>query len=521
MKAISVLAVLAFVAGAMGQYSSSKVSLYSQINLTTFDASSGNGCWGWVSPTGREYAIMGLSNKVAFVDITNPASPVWVATVPHPSSQWADIKTYGRYCYVVTEASGSGIQVIDMANLDLGSVTLVRTILPPAGPGRSHTIFVDTESGFLYTCGSRENSGWTTIWTLADPANPQKVGPTSVSGDNYVHECQVKTYTTGPAAGRQIMYACGTSRGLEVYDVTDKNNTFLIRRITYPGVAYCHQGWLSDDLRYFYVNDELDEMNLGASQKTFVFDVSNPLDAFYVGTFTRNESNIDHNLYTKNGFIFESNYTRGLRIFDSSDLPETPAFVGFFDTYPSSNSQSFNGAWSNYPYFPSGTVIVSDINRGLFVLNPAAALARLTISGRITLSDWQPGPAGQTVDVEIRRSGQPTIYKAVTLNADGNYSFTLNNTLASTNCTFAFKGGHFLRETLPALNVGATGISNVNATLINGDVDGDNAIEIGDFAILSGVFGSSFGPADLDGDGEVAIGDYAILSTNFGLTGDD
>ncbi|HRI44288.1 MAG TPA: choice-of-anchor B family protein [Fimbriimonadaceae bacterium] len=521
MKAYSVLATLALVAGVSAQYTSSKVSLYSQINLTTFDASSGNGCWGYVSPSGREYAIMGLSNKAAFVEITNPASPVWVTSVAHSSSQWADIKTYGRYCYVVTEASGSGIQVIDMANIDQGSVTLVRTILPPVGPGRTHTIFVDTESGFLYTCGSRENSGWTTIWSLADPSNPQKVGPPSVSGGDYVHECQVKTYTTGPAAGRQIMYACGANRGLEIFDVTDKNNTFLIRRITYPGVAYCHQGWLSEDLRYFYVNDELDEQNLGSVQKTFVFDVSNPLDASYIGTFSRNESNIDHNLYYRNGFVFESNYTRGLRIFDASDDPEAPAFVGFFDTYPTSNSQTFNGAWSNYPYFPSGTVIVSDINRGLFILNPAAALARLTISGSITLSDYLPGPEDQTVDVEIRRTGQPTYTKTVTLGAGGAYSFTLNNTLANANCTFAFKSERFLRETLAPLNVGASGISNVNAALINGDIDGDNAIDIGDFAILSGTFGSSFVPADLDGDGEVAIGDYAILSQNFGLNGDN
>lgn len=503
---------------AAGQYSSSRVSLYSRISLTTFSASSGNSCWGYVSPSGREYAIMGLNNKAAFVEITNPSSPVWIASVPHSSSQWADIKTYGQFCYVVTEASGSGIQVIDMGDIDNGNVTLVRTI---SSPGRTHTIFVDEDSGFLYTCGSREPSGWTTVWSLTNPSNPQRVGVNSISGGDYIHECQVKTYTSGPLAGRQIFYGCSAQRGLDIYDVTDKNNPILLKRVTYPGVAYCHQGWLSADLKYFYVNDELDETNLGAVQKTFVFDVSDPENAFLVGTFTRNETNIDHNLYLRNGFMFQANYTRGLRIYDTIDDPLNPAFVGFFDTYPDNNGQTFNGAWSNYPYFPSGAVIVSDINRGLFILNPAAATHRLNMTGTVTLEDWSVSPEGQVVNVEVRRSGQPTIFKEVVLGPSGEFAFQLNLTLANANATLAFQGSHWLRKTTSAMNLGANGVSGISVSLKNGDIDGDNAIDIGDYAVLSALFGTSSAAADLDGDGEVSIGDFAILSINFGLQGDD
>lgn len=501
---------------ASAQFTSSKVSLYTNWLPSVFSSSSGNGCWGYVSPSGREYALMGLNNKVAFIEITNPSAPVLRTSVAHSSSSWADIKTYGRYAYVVTEASGSGIQVIDMNNIDSGSVTLVRTI---GTPGRSHTIFVDEVSGYLYTCGSREGTGWTTVWSLANPSNPVRVGPNGITGGDYIHEAQVKTYTSGPLAGKQIFFGCSAQRGLDIYDVTNKNAPALLKRITYPGVQYCHQGWLSEDLKYFYVNDELDELNTGSVQKTFVFDVSDPENAFLAGTFTRNETNIDHNLYYRNGFIFETNYTRGLRIYDASDIALNPAFVGFFDTYPENNSTNFNGTWSNYPFFPSGNVVLSDIDRGFFLVNVSQALQRLNVTGTVSLEDYPASPAGQIVDVEVRRTGQQTITKEVVLDASGGFSFTLNNTLASANCTITIQGTHWLRKSMN-VTLGATGFAGLNASLINGDIDGDNSVDIGDYSILSAVYGSTSVLGDLNGDGFVDIADYAILSQNFGLNGD-
>lgn len=518
-RTIAILALGALILPATAQFSSSKVSLYVNWTPSALGGSSGNSCWGYTTPSGREYALMGINNKLAFIEVTNPISPVLRTSVAHISSSWMDVKVYGRYAYVVTEASGSGIQVIDMANLDTNpaSVTLVRTI---SAPGRSHTIFVDTTSGYLYTCGSRENSGWTTVWTLADPSNPVRVGPTSISGTDYIHECQVKTYTSGPYAGRQLLFGCGTNRGLEIYDVTNKNATFLLKRVTYPGVAYCHQGWLSEDLKYFYVDDELDEQNLGSVQKTFIFDVSDPANAFLVGNFTRNEGNIDHNLYIKNGFIFETNYTRGLRIYDASDSPTSPAFVGFFDTYPDSNGTTFNGSWSNYPYFTGNKVMISDIDRGFFLVDVSQAVMRLNVIGSVNLEDFVGDPAGQVMQVQIRASGQPAINKSVTLGAGGAYSFTLNNTLTNAPVTVTFQGSHWLRKAT-GITLGLTGYNGLNVSLHNGDVDGDNGVDIADFAILSGNFGMTTPLGDLDGDGEVAIGDYAILSSNFGVNGDN
>ncbi|MCW5940526.1 MAG: choice-of-anchor B family protein [Fimbriimonadaceae bacterium] len=352
------------------QYQSDKVTLLAQITLSQFSSSSGNTCWGYISPSGREYAIMGLNNKVTFVEITNPSQPRIVASISHTSNLWADIKTYRYACYVSTEEN-TGIQVIDLRNIDNNQVTLTRTI---SAPSRSHTIHVDEVSGFLYTCGSLGRTGQTACFDLKnDPLNPVRVGLTTLTQGLYQHETQVVTYTEGPYAGRQIFFGGGEGRGLEIWDVTNKNATFLIRRVVYPFVGYCHQGWLSSDRRYFYVNDEFDESENGIPTRTLVFDVSVLESADLVSTYTTGLTSIDHNLYTKNDFVFHSNYSSGLQIFNANDNKLAPTRVGWFDTYPADNRVEYVGAWGNWPFFPSGTVIISDMQRGLFIVDVSEA----------------------------------------------------------------------------------------------------------------------------------------------------
>ncbi|MCW5940527.1 MAG: choice-of-anchor B family protein [Fimbriimonadaceae bacterium] len=345
------------------------VRLYKHFSLADFGAQSGNTCWGYVSESGREYAIMGLNNKAAFVEVTDPENPKIVATVPHTPSMWADIKVYKNACYLVTEAAGSGIQVMDLSKIDEGKVELVRTIM---SPGRSHTIAVDADSGFLYTCGSRDGTGTTMAFDLKDPLNPVQVGAKTMT-PVYQHEAQVFTYHEGKYAGKQILFGGGEGRGLELWDVTDKDKPTLVRRVSYPFVGYCHQGWLSADRRYFYVNDEFDESTNKIATRTLIFDVSNLETAELVGTYTTGKPSVDHNLYIRNDFIFHANYTTGLWVFDANDNPLEPVMKGYFDTYPKNDTAEFNGAWSNYPLLPSGVVIISDINDGMFIVDTSEA----------------------------------------------------------------------------------------------------------------------------------------------------
>ncbi len=357
----SAAGVLGITCSALAQFSSQNVELRSWIDLTTFGSANGNSCWGYVSSSGREYALMGLDNKLAIVEITDPDNPDWFASVPHGANLWADVKVYQDHCYVVTEGT-SGIQVVNLSNIDNHQVTLVRTI---ASPWSSHTISVDTTSGLLYTCGSGGGNARQTVWSLANPGNPVQIGQYDAV---YEHESQALTMTRAPYQGKKIFIGCSEGRGVDILDMTNPQAPVLLSRTPYPSVAYCHQAWTEDEI-YLYINDELDSI-----QRTTVFDITNLSAPVHLGSFTTGLTATDHNLYVRDGYIFESNYRSGLRIFDTNADPLNPPQVGYFDTYPENDGSGFQGTWSNYPFFPSGIVIISDINRGLFVVDPSAAL---------------------------------------------------------------------------------------------------------------------------------------------------
>jgi len=349
------------------------VEFLSQLSPSAFNTpgpapASGNDCWGYVSPSGREYALIGLENRLGVVEITDPRNPVIVGQVTHNASLWAGVRSYSNYAYVCNE-SGGGLQVVDLSNVDSGQVSLVGAF-NPNGMTTSHTIATNPASGYLYMSGSNASGsgGAIVAVSLANPANPVYAGTWD---GPYVHEVTVVSYTSGPYAGREIAFCCSQSDGLFIVDVTNKANMFTMRQVTYPGLQYCHQGWPSDDLRYFYINDELDGPGQGVVYPlTRVIDISSLEFASLVSTFSSPvTTSVDHNLYVRGRYIFEANYKSGIRIFDTqgAGTPTAPVEVAWLDTYPENDSNGYDGAWSTYPYFPSGTFLVSDISRGLFI----------------------------------------------------------------------------------------------------------------------------------------------------------
>ncbi|MGP1346308.1 MAG: choice-of-anchor B family protein [Phycisphaerales bacterium] len=346
------------------------VVLQSWLSLPDFGSfANANDCWGYTSPSGREYAILGLNSATAFIEITDPAAPVIVSIQPGPDSLWRDVKTYQSYAYSVSEGGG-GIQVFNLVNIDSGVVTLANTI-STGGTAATHNVAINTDSGYLYRCGGSDNG--LRIYRLNQfpegPASPVFVASWATK---YVHDAQIVSYTTGPYAGKEIAFCCAGfnggfgETGLTILDVTNKSNITILGQVQYTSAAYSHQGWLTEDKQYFLLNDELDEQSFGTTTTTRVIDVSDLANPVEVGTFTNGLPSVDHNLYTKGDLMFAANYRSGLRVFDISSLPNAQE-IAFFDTFPNSDSASFNGLWSVYPYFPSGTVIGSDIERGLFV----------------------------------------------------------------------------------------------------------------------------------------------------------
>ncbi|MBL8863164.1 MAG: choice-of-anchor B family protein [Planctomycetes bacterium] len=373
------------------------VELMSWIPLRDFGyaVQNANACFGYAAPSGREYAIVGLYTGTAFVEVTDPGDPTIVSVVPGPSSLWRDMKVRGTTCYAVSEGGG-GIQVIDLSQIDAGVVTLANSVTT-GGSLATHTVAVDTASGFLYRCGGGSNG--LRIYDLANPLNPVYVASW---GSRYVHECQAVTYTSGPWAGRQIVFACGGLNGgfddtsLDILDVTNKTNIQLLSRTRYSNRAYSHQGWLSEDRQWFYLNDELDETGSNLL-RTRVFNVSSLTSPVEHPSFSYGTTAIDHNLYVHQGKIFQANYRSGLQVFDAT-TPAAPTRVAWFDTWPQDEGAYFNSLWDNYPFLPSGTVIGSDIEKGLFVwrLGPSEIDFAFPAGPPEVVS-----PAGQAIAVEI------------------------------------------------------------------------------------------------------------------------
>ncbi|HZW10359.1 MAG TPA: choice-of-anchor B family protein [Phycisphaerales bacterium] len=352
-------------------FATKNMVLHSWLSLGDFPggSTSGNSCTGYVSPSGREYAIMGLERGFGFVEITDPANPVIVNVITGPTSLWHDVRCVGQFAYGVSEG-GAGIQVIDLTQIDNGVVTLVKNKMQ-LGHSSTHTIAVDADSGYLYLAGTNINNGGLTAVSTTDADDPTIVGAWS---QMYVHEAQIVSYTDGPYAGRQIAFCLSgfnggwSQTGLRIVDVTDKSNMFTISTVSWSGARYAHQGWLSEDRRYFYINDELDEGDSVSVTTTRIFDVGNLSSPAFAGTFTTGLPATDHNLHVKGNLIFESNYRSGLRVFDATN-PVAPVEIAWIDTYPADDNVGYNGTWNNYPFFPSGTIIISDIDRGLFVVS--------------------------------------------------------------------------------------------------------------------------------------------------------
>ncbi|MEQ8318067.1 MAG: choice-of-anchor B family protein [Phycisphaerales bacterium] len=379
-------------------FESENVTLLSWIPLSAFPGGHGRGndCWGYTSPSGREYAIMGLQRGFGFVEVTDPTNPVIIDWVEGPSSDWHDVKVIGDYAYGVSEG-GAGIQVMDMTEIDDGRVRLVQN-KRQFGHETTHNIISNPDSGYIYLCGANIANGGLIAVSLADPTDPVIVGQWST---HYVHDAQVVSYTDGPYAGREIAFCLNGFDGLEIVDVTDKGNMFLVGRTDYAQLRYTHQAWLSEDRQYLYLNDELDEGDSVSVTTTRVFDVSNINNPQLAGTFTTGLPSIDHNNYVKGDMLYQANYRSGLRVWDLSSDPLNPTEVAWFDTFPGSDAARFNGAWSTYPYFDSGIVLISDIERGLFIVDVTADGA-----GKLELSvpggaPTELAPFGQSIQLEV------------------------------------------------------------------------------------------------------------------------
>lgn len=453
-------AVVPCVNGFAGPYPCKGVDLMAFLPHSTWNGGGGNDMWGWADPqTGHEYAIVGTRNGTAFVDVTVADAPVYVGVLPAPtasiprhgdgdadrhcppgehlglhdgscsgSSLWRDMEVFGDHVYIGSEQAGHGLVVFDMSqlrNVTNPPVTFAETFRF-TGIGNSHTITVNPQSGIVFANGSRSATACATILcpnglpcptntggpvmldASVNPSAPVLVGCNVVDG--YTHDSQCVTYA-GPDAAYTGHEICLNSNEdtLTIVDVTNKLAPVMVSRTAYAGRGYTHQGWLTEDHRYFLLDDELDEDNFGHNTKTYIFDMLSLGSPQLIGTHIAGTRAIDHNQYIAGRYSYQSNYRAGLRILHTGRarlgrLKE----VAYFDVFPADDNSGFAGTWGNYPFLPSGNVVVSTMESGggLFVLRPRLANLQMEVAqiapGVFRLTVTNDGPAAvEAADVAL------------------------------------------------------------------------------------------------------------------------
>lgn len=377
--------------GQAGPFTCSGIDLLGFVPLTEFEGAGvtlpvrvgGDGAsdvWGWTDPdNGDEYVLIGKTNGTAFFRVTDPTDPVYLGDLPSVSALhllWHDIKIYNDHAFIVSESQPHGMQVFDLTRLR--GVTSPQTWTPDSHyplNWAAHNVAINEETGFAYIVGGEEAIfapdqclGGLHMVDIREPLTPVFAG--CYDGDGYIHDTQCDVYH-GPDAdhqGRELCFNSSTD-SFSIVDVTDKSSPRRIARLTYPQTGYTHQGWLTPDQRYFLLGDEGDERQYGINTRTLVLDVTDlDIPALHFEKLHDTPA-IDHNLYTHDRLVYESNYTAGLRVLDTQYLDDREMDeVAYFDTFPAHDRAVFEGTWSNYPYFESGTIAVSGIGEGLFLL---------------------------------------------------------------------------------------------------------------------------------------------------------
>lgn len=308
--------------------------------------------WGYVDEFGNEYAIVGLETGVAIVDVTIPTAPVQVFFATGATTIWRDMKTYNNKAYITNEG-GNGVMIIDLDPLPGSTALTFTNYVGSTYPfATAHNLYID-ENGYCYIFGADNGVGGAIILNLNLPTS----NPSFEAGrynQYYLHD--------GVVRGDTLWGSAINDGFLAVINVTTKSSPVTMATHVTPS-AFTHNAWFSDDNQTIFTTDEKSNAYLGA------YDVS---DIGNISELGRVQSSpgmnvIPHNVHFKNNYIITSYYRDGVTVHDVCD-PTNIVEVGNYDTSPAYSGNGFNGCWGVYPWLPSGNIIASDIENGLFVL---------------------------------------------------------------------------------------------------------------------------------------------------------
>ncbi|MBD72914.1 MAG: hypothetical protein CMG42_01735 [Candidatus Marinimicrobia bacterium] len=302
------------------------------------DTSGGSDVWGYTTPEGEEYAIMGVYEGVAVIRAID-LEVIDIIPGPQQNDYWfhRDIKTYGHYAYVTNEMYGTneGLMILDLQYLP-DSVRFVGSydISPDL---RSHNLSIDVATGFAYI---EESNGWL-ILDLADPENPIDVGIISAPG----HDIMVRNDTAYVAEGWGSIFS--------IWDVTSKAHPQELVSIASPSNGYLHNIWPTEDGNYVLTTEETNNRTLK------IWDISDLNNVNLVAEYLA-PNDLAHNVHVEGDYAFISHYTSGVAVLDIHD-PTNPVEVAVYDTYVPNDDPQFAGCWGVYPHTSNGMVFTSNI----------------------------------------------------------------------------------------------------------------------------------------------------------------
>ena len=418
------------------------VDLVSHIPLTQISGNpfSGSDIWGHIDlNNNKEYAIIGHDKGVTVFDLSVPSQPKQVGTITGIATSWRDIKVYQyfddtlnayqAFAYTTAESS-DGIVIIDLNNLP-NSVSKINQLNQKEQ--FIHNVYISnvdyglalalpgSEANVIALGGSKSGGAFRS-YSLSDPTNiPISFENSQASRLDYTHDAasafikdQRAQRDCGETSGKCTVLVDFNENEMRVWNISNSSQVKLLSSITYSEVSddnkYVHSGWFSEDNRYVFLHDEFDETRGSLNTTVRIFDLQNLTAPVQVASWKSNNPTIDHNGFARGNRYYMSNYERGLTILDISD-PNNPVEAGFFDTFPSSNNSSFNGAWGVYPFLPSGLILLSDINSGLYVLKDnTKQIANDRLS--FTSSEINIAQKG-TIQIPVNRTGNTNLAASI------------------------------------------------------------------------------------------------------------
>jgi len=364
-----------------------------------------------------EYALVGLNDGTAFVNITVPESPSYLGFLESHNnliSVWRDIKTYGNFAYIVADVEDHGMQIFDLTELraisntpvmfnesahfevntegarkqgemdvdlsrfydqaDLVGVHVMKR--DGSTEGYVHNIAINEESGFAYLIGSSNCGGGLYMLNITDPLSPSAAGCFSEWG--WISDAQCITYD-GPDVDHLNSEICFVSYlyGFAAVDVTDKSNPEVLSFLGEAFFNNIEQGWLTEDKRYFLLGDRGSDGLL----RTYMVDVTNLDNIGVADTYESSVSGFHSNMFVVGNYVYQGNHRGGLRILDLSNVSDGVLVeVGYFDTTPTLSGSTQDGVWGVYPFYNSGIVILGSADEGLFIVRATEITTMLSIA---------------------------------------------------------------------------------------------------------------------------------------------